>query len=134
VGNKEADVAEAELNADDDACWFKVAERDRLTDGQIMRVEAAGRFIALSLIDGEYGAIDDDCPHQGGPLAEGTIDEDGKLRCPWHGWAFCRCTGEGPRGINVNGFRVENRDDGIYVAVSEQTERHHESHHVDDGI
>ncbi len=27
------------------------------------------------------------CPHRGGPLHLGRID-DGRLRCPWHGSAF----------------------------------------------
>ncbi|MGO9898199.1 MAG: Rieske (2Fe-2S) protein [Solirubrobacteraceae bacterium] len=28
------------------------------------------------------------CPHQGGPLGEGSI-ETGMLRCPWHGHDYC---------------------------------------------
>ena len=41
---------------------------------------------------GRYGALDNHCPHQGGPLGEGTI-ENGLLRCPWHGFDYCPLTG-----------------------------------------
>ena len=38
-------------------------------------------------IEASYAALDNRCPHQGGPLGEGSI-ENGMLRCPWHGWDF----------------------------------------------
>ena len=37
--------------------------------------------------------IDGVCPHEGGPLGEGSI-EDGRVVCPWHGYAFDVHTGE----------------------------------------
>jgi hypothetical protein len=33
------------------------------------------------------GALENRCPHQGGPLGEGSI-ENGWLRCPWHGYDY----------------------------------------------
>ena len=60
------------------------------------------------------------CPHQGGPLGEGTI-ENGVLRCPWHGWDFDPCTGEskGAHADHVPVYQCETREDGIYVAIEE---------------
>ena len=41
-----------------------------------MRTVTAGhRTLALTHFDGEYGALDNHCPHQGGPLGEGTIEK-----------------------------------------------------------
>ncbi|MCP4250318.1 MAG: Rieske 2Fe-2S domain-containing protein, partial [bacterium] len=58
---------------------------------------------------------DNRCPHQGGPLGEGSI-ENGLLRCPWHGWDYDPLTGKAP-GFDdgVETFPVEEREDGVYV-------------------
>ena len=64
--------------------WYKVAEPDDLREGEVRTVSAGTESIALTFYQGEYGALNNACPHQGGPLADGTL-EDGRLRCPWHG-------------------------------------------------
>ncbi len=105
--------------------WFKVAELDQLPEGRVMTVNAGTKFLALVHFDGQYTAMDNHCPHQGGPLGEGSIEtgEDGKcwLRCPWHGWDFDPLTGKPPGGHEDTGqtmYPVEVRKDGIYVAVA----------------
>jgi nitrite reductase (NADH) small subunit len=50
-------------------------------------ISAAGRAFCIANVDGEICAMDNVCPHRGGPLGEGTI-ENGKLICPWHAWEF----------------------------------------------
>ena len=100
--------------------WYKVAELDELPDGRVMTVSAGGQSIALSHIDGNYGALDNHCPHQAGPLGEGTI-ENGCLRCPWHGWDFDPISGAGKQA-DATVYEIEVRDDGIYVAVEEVIE------------
>jgi len=37
---------------------------------------------------GTVAALVDRCPHRGVPLSGGEIDTDGRLRCPYHAWAF----------------------------------------------
>jgi len=73
---------------------------------------------------GAYHALDNRCPHQGGPLGEGSI-ENGLLRCPWHGWDFDPATGKPPGGYDdgVETFLVEERDDGIYVGFPREDAR-----------
>ena len=104
--------------------WHKVAEKDELPEGRAKTVTAGTQWIALTRCDGKYGALDNHCPHQGGPLGEGSI-ENGCLRCPWHGWDFDPITGKPPGGYDdgVQTFPVEERDDGIYVAIEEEVER-----------
>ena len=46
-----------------------------------------GRVIALFNVDGTFYALDGVCPHQGGPLGQGTL-EGCIVTCPWHGWQF----------------------------------------------
>lgn len=98
--------------------WHRVAAPDELADRQVKPVNPAGKLIALTRIGDRYGAIDGVCPHQGGPLAEGTID-GGVLRCPWHGWGFDPLTGKDKDGrhADVAAYPVELRPDGIYVQV-----------------
>ena len=99
--------------------WYRVATVGDLEEGE-STVATAGTFqIAITLRGGSYGAIENECPHQGGPLGEGSLDEDGCLNCPWHGWKFDALTGKGPTGIDVNAFPVEIRDDGVFVEVEE---------------
>jgi len=80
-------------------------------------VTAGRHTLALIHFDGQYAALSNRCPHQGGPLGEGTI-EKGMLRCPWHGYDYCPLTGESPFGDSVATFPAEQRVDGIYVAVA----------------
>ncbi len=100
--------------------WHKVADLDELAEGQVKSAKAGAKAIALTLNRGKYGAVDAKCPHQGGPLDQGTI-ENGFLRCPWHGQDFNPLTGESadPRHKSVPAHEVRARDDGIYVAVEE---------------
>ncbi len=99
------------------AKWVRVAGPDELTDGEVRVVTAEDRELALTRCGDEYGALDGTCPHQGGPLGEGTV-EDCVLRCPWHGWAFDARTGASADGNqDVPAFPVEVRDDGVYVQV-----------------
>ena len=84
-----------------------------------MKTVAAGRkSLALTHFDGAYGALDNHCPHQGGPLGEGSI-EKGWLRCPWHGYDYYPLTGTPPPGFTDAPacFPVEVRADGVYVAL-----------------
>ena len=71
--------------------------------------------------------MDNRCPHQGGPLGEGSIEvgNDGQcwLRCPWHGWDFDPKTGRPPGGHEDSGqqlYPVELREDGVYVGLEAQ--------------
>ena len=104
--------------------WHRVADVDELPPGRVKTVVAGVHSMALTNIDGEYTAMDNRCPHQGGPLGEGSIEvgADGEcwLRCPWHGWDFDPKTGKPPGGHEDSGqqlFPLEVRDDGIYVGL-----------------
>ena len=104
--------------------WHRVADVDELPAGRVKTVTAGIHTMALTHIDGTYTAMDNRCPHQGGPLGEGSIEigKDGQclLRCPWHGWDFDPKTGRPPGGHEDSGqalYAVEVRDDGIYVGL-----------------
>jgi pyruvate oxidase len=104
--------------------WHKVADLDELPEGRVKTVTAGRTSLALTHFHGAYGALDDHCPHQGGPLGEGSI-EKGWLRCPWHGYDYDPITGTPPPGFTdaPKHHDVEVRDDGVYVALPPEHDR-----------
>lgn len=100
-----------------DLVWHKVLSKDELPEGRVTAVNCKNRTLCMSRLKGKYGALDNKCPHQGGPLGEGSI-ENGLLRCPWHGWDYDPITGKAP-GFDdgVEAFPIEEREDGIYVGL-----------------
>lgn len=103
--------------------WHKVLNPDELPEGRVQSVTCAHKTLCLTHLNGSYGALDNRCPHQGGPLGEGSI-ENGLLRCPWHGWDYDPLSGKAP-GFDdgVESFPVEKRSDGIYVGLHAEVER-----------
>jgi nitrite reductase/ring-hydroxylating ferredoxin subunit len=63
-----------------------------LPSGSTKLVEVDGRDVLLVNCNGQVYALDNRCPHQGGPLNKGTLDGD-TLICPWHGWRWDASTG-----------------------------------------
>jgi thiamine pyrophosphate-dependent acetolactate synthase large subunit-like protein/nitrite reductase/ring-hydroxylating ferredoxin subunit len=96
--------------------WFRVLDLDELPEGRVKTVTAGHVSLAMTHLDGEYGALDNRCPHQGGPLGEGTI-ENGLLRCPWHGYDYCPLTGGSAFGDGVRAYPIEVREDGVHVGL-----------------
>src|SRR5258708_8755939 len=75
------------------AHFVKVGSRAELEDlegGKL--VEADGQRIAVFNIGGSYYAIENTCPHRGGPLAEGRVTGEAVI-CPCHGSRFNAKTG-----------------------------------------
>ena len=70
----------------------KVAEVSDLAVGKGRVVEAEGRTLALFNVDGTFYAVDNTCPHRGGPLGEGDL-EGRIVICPWHAWRWDVTTG-----------------------------------------
>ncbi len=105
--------------------WYKVLDKESCPEeGRVTTGTAGHRLLALTRFNGTFSALDNRCPHQGGPLGEGSI-ENGCLRCPWHGWEFDPITGKSPGGFDdgVEVFPVEERADGLYVGLQESVAR-----------
>ncbi len=73
--------------------WTSLCEWAELQDKQGKYVEIGGFQLAVFKTGEEIHVIDNTCPHAGGNLAGGFI-EDGCAVCPWHYWAFKLDTGE----------------------------------------
>jgi nitrite reductase/ring-hydroxylating ferredoxin subunit len=100
--------------------FIKVANTSDLPSGQGMVVEIDGRPIALFNVNGEFRALDNVCPHRGGPLGEGYVDcNNMTVQCPWHGWTFDLATGVSPVNAiaKVETFDVLVEGDEVKVSL-----------------
>ncbi len=61
-------------------------------EGAVSEMQAGSITLCVARWQGKIAALDNECPHHGGPLGEGML-EDGKIVCPWHAYAFDLTTG-----------------------------------------
>ncbi len=88
---------------------FVVATVEEIQPGQRKIVDVGGRSVGVFNVGGEFFAVLNRCPHQGGPLCKGETlgflrpGEVGEfqysrageiVRCPWHGWEYDLRTGQ----------------------------------------
>ncbi len=88
------------------------ADFEDLEGGKL--VEAGEQSIAIFNLAGTLYAIENTCPHRGGPLAEGMMAGD-EVICPWHGSRFNVKTGSvltppAPQGVKSFAVRVTGDD------------------------
>lgn len=74
--------------------------------------------IALFNVEGNFHALDNACPHRGGPLGEGAL-EGRTLTCPWHRWQFNAVTGESlvNPAAKLRTFSVTLKGDDVFVEI-----------------
>ncbi len=129
---------------------YVVGTVDEIPVGARKIVSIARRSVGIFNIDGEYYAVRNQCPHEGGPLCEGVLsglvrsNEPGQyeyirhgeiLRCPWHMWEFDIKTGQSwfdPAKTRVRSYEatVESKEDldangfekGPYVSETYEVE------------
>jgi glycine betaine catabolism B len=73
--------------------FVKVANTKDIQPSQMKEVEVNGENICVANVEGKYYAIGSICTHEGGPLADGTL-EGYEVECPWHNSKFDVRTGE----------------------------------------
>jgi ferredoxin-NADP reductase/nitrite reductase/ring-hydroxylating ferredoxin subunit len=73
--------------------FVKVANTKDVPPSQMKEVEVNGENICVANVEGKYYAIGSICTHEGGPLADGTL-EGYEVECPWHNSKFDVRTGE----------------------------------------
>jgi nitrite reductase/ring-hydroxylating ferredoxin subunit len=128
-----------------------VATAGEIPPGGRKLVTIGGREIGVFNHNGEYFALLNRCPHQGGELCKGlliglvTSSEPGRfdysrpgemLRCPWHGWEFDIRTGQSwcdPASVKARAYAV-TVEDGATLAkgpfIAETFNVSVESHYV----
>ncbi len=102
------------------AKFVKVGNKSEFQDMEAGKlVDAGGQTIAIFDLGGNYYAIENTCPHRGGPLAEGEMDGE-EVICPWHGARFNIKTGAvlaPPAPQGVKSFPVRVTGDDVEVEI-----------------
>jgi len=89
-----------------------------LHDGYRKPFRVNGQSLLLLVVDNRPVLIEDRCPHQGWPLASGTLEGD-VLRCPRHGFGFSLSSGRSlqPGCTALNVFKLAYEGDRIGIDV-----------------
>lgn len=104
---------------DPEPAFARVRRGAEIPRGQSRAVRAGRYDVAIFNVDGEFYALENNCPHQGGPIAEGWL-EDNVISCPWHGWCFDVRTGKMTLGEFAHIRRFVVHRDGADLLVSRE--------------
>lgn len=102
------------------ANWVAVGAVADCPSGSCREVVTEDRVLAPFNVDGAFFVLDGVCPHQGGPLGQGTLTGC-VVTCPWHGWQFDVRTGQHQlsRAVTQPRFATRVEGDQIFVDLGE---------------
>ncbi len=74
--------------------WIQIGTLDDFPrQGARIVVTATKEIAVFRTLDDQVFALDNRCPHKGGPLAQGIVHGH-RVTCPMHGWAIALESGE----------------------------------------
>lgn len=107
--------------------WIRIAYCRDIPVREGRAVKIGGREIAIFNLGDRFLAVENRCPHRGGPLADGIVSGS-LVVCPLHAWKMSLETGEGVSGASasscVETFRTRVEGE---VVLLEMTERRTQS-------
>jgi nitrite reductase (NADH) small subunit len=100
--------------------WIRVATRDSIPPREGRVASIGGRDIALFNLGDRFLAMDNRCPHRGGPLADGIVAGNAVV-CPLHAWKVCLETGAVERpadaGACVQTYPTRVEGDIVWIEI-----------------
>lgn len=96
--------------------WVDVLGSAELSEGGRCTVDVGGKAVALVRVEGRVWAVDDTCPHRGGPMGQGDL-QGHFLYCPLHAWSFDVRDGTAffPKGARLACFAVKEEAGRVWV-------------------
>ncbi|MBI4231554.1 MAG: Rieske 2Fe-2S domain-containing protein [Planctomycetes bacterium] len=96
--------------------YRKVGTTSDVPPGQKKVFQVAGKDVAVFNAEGKFYALENTCPHAGGPLGEGMFSGT-VITCPWHGFQFNVTTGGHVlgRGLKVSCFPIKVQGNDILI-------------------
>lgn len=90
--------------------FIDIGSIDEIPIGRPTTRVVDGRKIAVCRTKSGIHALDNTCPHRGGPLGEGDLIGE-ELVCPWHLWSFDvktgHCPGSNDVGVAAHDVKIE---------------------------
>ena len=80
-----------------------VAKASEFNEGTLKRISIQGKELLIARVGDKYYAVDNQCPHMGGDLSQGTL-EGTVITCPRHGSKFDLSNGNNVRWLKGSGF------------------------------
>lgn len=98
--------------------WIKAAKQQDIEENSAVVSECAGHSVAIFRLQDKFHAINNVCPHKGGPLGEGELNGS-VVSCPWHAWDFDVITGCNPDNerLKVKTYPVKLEGDDVLVEI-----------------
>jgi len=98
--------------------YARVAACAAIAPGGVTIARVGGYEVAVFNLGDAFVAYENVCPHQGGPIGEGFV-EDGTVTCPWHAWCFDLRTGTLTIGAfaRLRRFGVRVEEESLLVTV-----------------
>lgn len=105
--------------------WIRITTAESIPPREGRAVRLGNRSIALFNTGSEFLAVDNRCPHNGGPLADGIVG-GATVTCPMHNWRICLhsgtvtkpCQTDAP-GVSTYPTKIE---DGIVLLALDQAQ------------
>ncbi len=110
--------------------WVELGSAEALSRRELQQVTARKTQLALCYRQGQFTALSGVCNHVGGPLGDGTIEDD-YVTCPWHFWKFHWQTGKTRPEVgdgSVPTYRVKVEQGQVFVDLASATKRKHIPH------
>src|SRR5215472_4255446 len=102
--------------------WVRIAYCREIPLREGRAVKVGNREIAIFNLGERFLAVENRCPHKGGPLADGIVSGS-TVVCPLHAWKISLETGEGASGPSasscVETFRVRVEDGVVLLRESD---------------
>ncbi len=105
--------------------WIRITRAENIPLREGRAVKLGGHEIAIFNLGERFLAVENRCPHQGGPLADGIVSGDSVV-CPLHAWKVCLVTGEVKRPreqrLCVRSFPVRVVDGIVLAEIATEVE------------
>ena len=114
-----------------DPLWHDLGPASSFRGLPISAVNIGRTKIAVTFVNGEFGAISGVCNHAGGPLGRGRMEGE-YVVCPWHNWKYHFSTGKGEPGYEEDAapsYAVRlTADDRLEIDLDARTKRSRAPH------
>ena len=106
--------------------WTRTALCDDIPPREGRAVKVGNREIAIFNLGDRFLAVDNRCPHKGGPLADGIVS-GATIVCPLHAWKISLETGEGVNSTSasscVETFRTRVEHGVIFLELADKSRK-----------